>query len=48
MLRTITVGTCTSVQGLVVNTLPDGRIVIQVGEQTYTGRPIAAPAKAAA
>ena len=47
MLRTITVGSCVSIQGQVVETLADGRVVIRVGDQTYTGRPITAAAKAA-
>ncbi|TCK99907.1 hypothetical protein BXY66_3611 [Shimia isoporae] len=40
MLRTITVGSCVSIQGTVVGNLPDGRITIRVGEQTYSGKPI--------
>ena len=40
MLRTIQIGTCVSVQGLVVRQLDDGRVVIRVGERTYEGMPV--------
>ncbi|SHG97885.1 hypothetical protein SAMN04488044_1739 [Cognatishimia maritima] len=40
MLRTIMVGSCISVQGLFVKTLPNGRIVVRVGSQTFQGRPV--------
>ena len=40
MLRTITIGSCVSVQGLVVAQLPDGRITIRVDDRTYTGYPV--------
>ena len=42
MLRTITLGSCVSVQGLLVRQLENGRIVIRVGERTYEGVPISA------
>ena len=41
MLRTIQIGTCVSVQGLVVRQLDDGRVVIRVGEKTFEGVPLA-------
>lgn len=41
MLRTIIVGTCHSVQGIVEKVLPDGRISVRVGGQVFTGRPAA-------
>ncbi len=44
MLRTILVGSCVSIQGTYVCTLPDGRISVRVGDKTYTGRPILAAA----
>lgn len=47
MLRTITVGSCVSVQGYVVRTLADGRIVVRVGDQMYAGRPVEKLATAA-
>ncbi len=40
MLRTITIGSYMSVQGYYVRTLEDGRIVVRVGDETYTGRPV--------
>ena len=40
MLRTITVGTCVSVQGTFVRTYPDGRIAVKVGQTVYAGRPV--------
>ncbi len=39
MLKTIVIGSCVSVQGLLEKTLPDGRIWVRVGQQIYTGRP---------
>lgn len=41
MLRTITMGTCVSVQGIFVKSLPGGRVIIRVGEQLFSGKPIA-------
>ena len=40
MLRTITVGSCVSVQGTFVRTLPDGRIAVMVGKTIYSGTPV--------
>ncbi len=40
MVRTITLGSCVSVQGLHVRDLADGRIVVRVGQQEFIGRPI--------
>lgn len=42
MIRTITVGTHISVQGLFESDLGNGRIVVRVGDQTYVGKPVAA------
>jgi hypothetical protein len=42
MLRTITLGSCVSVQGLVVGQRSDGRIVVAVGDKTYVGFPVTA------
>lgn len=42
MIRTITVGSCMSVQGLFVALLADGRIAVSDGQKTYAGRPVAA------
>ena len=44
MLRTITVGSCVSVQGTFVRTLPDGRIAVRVGNIIYQGVPVEAAA----
>ena len=40
MLRTIILGSCVSVQGILERTLPDGRISVRVGEQLFTGLPV--------
>lgn len=42
MLRTILVGTCVSVQGVLVKTLANGKIVVRVGNDTFAGRPVGA------
>jgi len=40
MLRTITLGTCVSVQGVFIGAMPDGRIKVQVDNTVYSGVPI--------
>ena len=40
MLRTITLGSCVSVQGLLVGQLADGKIVVRVDEKTFVGYPV--------
>ncbi len=40
MLRTITLGSCVSIQGFFVKALEDGRIVVRVGTRTFKGIPI--------
>lgn len=40
MLRTITIGSCVSVQGTYVRALPGGKIAVKVGENVYAGRPV--------
>ena len=40
MLRTISVGSCVSVQGLMVSQLADGKIAVKVDDKTYVGTPI--------
>ena len=48
MMCTIMVGRYSSVQGQYVRSLPDGRMVVQVGQHMHVGRPItAAPSTAA-
>ncbi len=42
MIRTVTVGDYVSVQGSYVRSLPDGRVVVQVGAKTVAGDPIQA------
>ena len=42
MLRTITIGSCVSVQGWFVRQLKDGQVVIRVGDRMYKGKPVAA------
>jgi len=40
MLRTIMLGSCVSVQGLLVKQLDNGKIVIRVGNRIYEGLPV--------
>lgn len=40
MVKTITVGSHISVQGMYVRDLADGRIVVRVGQQEFAGRPV--------
>lgn len=40
MLKTIIVGSCMSVQGILEKTLPDGRICVRVGNRVFTGLPV--------
>jgi hypothetical protein len=40
MLRTISVGSCVSVQGLMVAQLADGRIAVKVDDKTFVGHPV--------
>ncbi|SLN34037.1 hypothetical protein PSJ8397_01660 [Pseudooctadecabacter jejudonensis] len=40
MLRTITVGNHIQIQGLLVKTLANGRLVISVGDRKYEGQPV--------
>ena len=49
MIRTITLGTCVSVQGIFERQAANGNIVVSVGPRTYEGKPVAAvqPAEAA-
>lgn len=41
MLRTITIGSAVSVQGVFVKTYPDGRIAVRVGDVVFSGTPVA-------
>lgn len=40
LLRTIAIGSCVSVQGLVVGQLADGKVMVKVDEQTFVGYPV--------
>ena len=40
MLRTISIGSCVSVQGIVVGQTPDGKMIVRVDEKTYVGTPV--------
>ena len=42
MIKTIVIGSCVSVQGILEKTLPDGRMMVRVGQQLFTGKPIGA------
>lgn len=43
MLRTIQIGSCVSVQGLLAKQLSDGKIVVRVGDKTFEGTPVSRP-----
>lgn len=40
MLKTISMGSCVSVQGMFIKKLHDGQIVVRVGDQTFVGFPV--------
>jgi hypothetical protein len=40
MLRTISVGTCVSIQGLFVSHLADGKIAVKVDDKIFAGYPV--------
>ncbi len=40
MLRTISIGSCVSVQGLFVEHRSDGTVVVKVGETKFVGHPV--------
>ncbi len=46
MLKTITVGTCVSVQGTFVRALPNGKVEVRVGEKLFAGTPVSQTAAA--
>ena len=41
MLRTISLGSCVSVQGLLVGQMANGKLIVQVDEKTFVGYPVA-------
>ena len=40
MLRTISLGSCVSVQGLQVAQMSDGKVMVRVDAQTFIGTPV--------
>jgi hypothetical protein len=40
MIETIVLGSCVSVQGVVIAQQNDGKVVIRVGERTFIGFPV--------
>ena len=46
MLRTISIGSCVSIQGLMVGQLADGKIKIVVEDKIYVGTPVVSDARA--
>ena len=40
MLRTITLGSCISVQGIYVKDLADGRVAVKVDDTVHVGKPV--------
>ncbi len=40
MLRTITLGSCVSVQGAFVRNMENGKILVRVGKRLFEGQPI--------
>lgn len=40
MLRTISIGSCVSIQGLLVGQQNDGKIMVKVDEKTFIGFPV--------
>ncbi|KUJ77941.1 hypothetical protein AVO45_08185 [Ruegeria marisrubri] len=40
MLRTITLGSCVLVQGMLVRKWPDGRVSVRVGDKIFRGHPV--------
>jgi len=40
MLRTVTIGSCVSIQGIFVKALENGLIRIKVDDRIFDGRPI--------
>jgi hypothetical protein len=40
MLRTIVLGSCVSVQGIVVGQMADGKVIVRVDERNFVGFPL--------
>ena len=43
MIKTVTVNDYQSVQGWFVSNLPDGKMVVRVGEKLFSGLPVGKP-----
>ncbi|MFE3835870.1 hypothetical protein [Pseudogemmobacter sonorensis] len=41
MLRTISIGSCISVQGILVGMASDGKMMVKVDDKTFVGHPVA-------
>jgi hypothetical protein len=44
MIKTISIGKYISVQGNFVRSLPNGKMVVRVGERVFTGTPVSGKA----
>ncbi len=42
MLRTVSIGSHISVQGLFVGHTPDGKVIVRVDEKNFVGTPVVA------
>ncbi|WP_281352073.1 hypothetical protein [Paracoccus aestuariivivens] len=40
MIRTITIGSCISVQGVFERQVSNGNIIVRVGSKTFEGKPV--------
>ena len=40
MLRTISIGSCISVQGILVSKAIDGKLTVRVDDKTFVGYPV--------
>ncbi len=40
MIRTIEIGSCVLIQGILVRDLQNGHVAVRVGDQTFVGRPV--------
>lgn len=40
MIRTITIGSCISVQGVFERHMSNGNMIVRVGSKTYEGKPV--------
>lgn len=43
MIKTVTVGEYQSIQGWFVRNLPDGKVVVRVGQKLFSGLPVDNP-----